>query len=124
MIETTNPKSAPKFAVSHRYHHGACQKRGPHEWSRRPEAAHGPLVVADADDALDAHVLLVVPAGEAAGVVLGEGSAVVVHRLAAVHRGDAAVCELDVRFDPRVLGERLRGSAICSGSVSSASLPS
>ena len=33
---TMNPQSSPMLPVNHRYHHGACQVRGPHEWSRSP----------------------------------------------------------------------------------------
>ena len=40
-IDSMNPKSSPRFAVSQRYHHGLCQKRGPHEWSRRPKPSTG-----------------------------------------------------------------------------------
>ena len=86
MIDTTKPKSAPKFAVSHRYHHGACQKRGPHEWSRRPNPRTGHSSSPTRIVPFDRHVLFVVAACEAAGVVLGERRAVVVHGLAAVHR--------------------------------------
>ena len=71
------------------------------------EAVDLPLLVADADHAAPADVLLVVAAGEPAREVLGERGAVVVHRLAAEHRREAAVVEDDLAVDPRVLGERL-----------------
>ena len=51
----------------------------------QPEPADRPLVVAHPDGSFNGHVLLVVTAGEAAGVILREGSSVVVHGLAAVH---------------------------------------
>ena len=51
--------------MSHRYHQMFCQKRGPHEWSRRPSASViVERLVADRDRARDRHVLLGVAASE------------------------------------------------------------
>jgi hypothetical protein len=72
----------------------------------QPEAVDLPLLVGDADHAAGADVLLVVAPREALLGVLGDGGAVVVHGLAAPHRGHAPIVELDGGVDPRVLGER------------------
>jgi hypothetical protein len=50
------------------------------------ETVDVPLLVADTDRAVDCHVLLVVAARKTTRMVIGQRRAVVVHRLAAVHR--------------------------------------
>ena len=72
------------------------------------EAVDRPLVVADADRAVDRHVLLVVAAREAAGVVLRSSGEPSSFTGSPPYIGDTPRCvEVDVRLDPRVLGERL-----------------
>jgi hypothetical protein len=39
--DTVIPKSSPNATGNHRYHHTACQKRGPHDLSRMPCPAMG-----------------------------------------------------------------------------------
>ena len=72
-------------------------------------AVYLPLLVADADHAARTDVLLVVTTGEAAGEILRERRPVLVHRLAAERRDEAAVPDVRGAVDPRVLGERLAG---------------